>query len=121
MISVDSRERCWVTHKRRAYWNQCPLCGQPIRWIRLWFREYSPCDIEPVLYSFPGGKTKFRVVSKSDVIDNVVFQSKPGEKPRYGWRPHYYTCPVLIQERLDWAKMNYLEGIKNDSVKSYRG
>lgn len=102
----DARERCWVTHKRRPYWNQCPLCGQPVKWVRLWYGEYSPCDLEPVLYSFPGRKTKFKAVAKRDIVENVIYRANPGDNPRYGWKPHYYSCPVLVKERLEWAIVN---------------
>ena len=103
---TDNRERCWITHKRREYWNQCPICGRPIKWVRLWTGEYSPCDIEPVLYSRPGKQTKYQVVAKHDIWKNVVFKAAPGEPPRYGWKPHFYSCPVLLEERREWARKN---------------
>lgn len=103
---TDNRERCWITHKRRDYWNQCPLCGRPIKWVRLWTGEYSPCDIEPVLYSRPGKQTKYQVVAKNDIWKNVVFKAVPGEPPRYGWKPHFYSCPILLAERWEWARKN---------------
>lgn len=99
-------ERCWVIHKRKPYWTICPQCGAPVRWVRLWDGTWSPCDEEPVLYSFPGGKTKYKIIAKRDVVLNAVPRPKAGDKPRYGRIPHYYTCPVLREERRAWAIEN---------------
>lgn len=98
-----SRERCWIVHKSRAYWQNCPQCGKPIRWVRLWDGQYCPCDDEPVLFSFEKSG-KHTVVVKRDLIENVSLSTPENEKPRYGRLPHFYSCPVLIEERRAWAK-----------------
>lgn len=102
---IANRERCWVTHKRRPFWNECPLCGQPIKWIKLWDGKFSPCDDEPVLFVF-SKDAKYKVVVKRELLEHITLKIPPGEKPRYGRLPHYYSCPVLIKERREWAKAN---------------
>lgn len=102
MISTE-RERCWITHQRRRWWNTCPLCGQPIKWVWLSDGNYSPCNEEPVLYAF-SDKSKFKVVVKRELLERVTLTVPPDGKPRYGRLPHYYTCPVLVKERREWAK-----------------
>lgn len=102
----NDRDRCWLSHKRKENWILCPLCGKPIKWVRLWPGGYSPCDTVPVMYSKSDRKTKYQIVVKGDFICNVLIRAKPTEKPRYGYLPHYYTCPVLVRERREWAIAN---------------
>ena len=98
------RERCWIVHKRRAVWTSCPLCGAPIKWVRLWNGEYSPCDDEPVLFFIPPGKKgRYKVISKGEVVDNAALKIPRGEKAKYARLPHYYSCPQLRAERREWA------------------
>ena len=106
--SQNERERCWEVHWRRGWWTMCPLCGAPIKWVRLWDGRYSPCDEEPILFSFPenGKKSKLKVVVRGELVENIVPHPKAGEKPRYGRLPHYWSCSVLRKERQDWAKKN---------------
>lgn len=104
------RERCWVTHKRQPYWNMCPLCGVPVKWVRLWDGTFSPCDYEPVLFTPKKSPTRLKVVVKRELIENISLYIPAGIKPRYGHLPHYYSCPVLIKERRAWAKNNRQEG-----------
>lgn len=107
MTYQTERERCWITHKRRPFWNDCPLCGAPIKWVRLWDGKFSPCNEEPVLYDFAEkGKGRYKVVSKREIIENVTLKVPVTAKPRYARLPHFYTCPVLIKERRAWAIAN---------------
>ncbi len=101
----NERERCWVRHKRRSWWNTCPLCGQDVKWVRLWDGSYSPCNDEPVLFSVEKG-SKYKVIVKGEIWEDVSLKIPPGKKPQYGRLPHYFTCPVLIKERREWAKAN---------------
>lgn len=101
------RERCWLVHRRRQGWNECPLCGAPIKWLRLWDGQYSPCDEEPVLYVVDAKHlSKLKIISHRDFVDHVLLKIPVGSKPKYGRLPHYYSCPVLINERRAWAKAN---------------
>lgn len=102
---TTERERCRVIHKRLPWWNTCPLCGQPITWLRLWDGTYSPCDDEPVMYAF-SEKAKYKVVVKRELVERVTLKLPPGAKPRYGRLPHYFSCPVLRKERRAWARAN---------------
>ena len=52
-----------------------------------------------------------RLVVRRDILDGCKLfnPKKDQEKPKYGMIPHYYTCPVLKKERMDWVinqKMN---------------
>ena len=104
-MSISELERCWITHKRKPYWNECPLCGKPLKWVRLWSGEFSPCDEEPVLYA-KSKSGKLKIVARRDIVESVTTNIPLGEKPKYGRIPHYYTCPVLVKERREWAKNN---------------
>lgn len=98
------RERCWVVHKRRACWTLCPLCGAPVRWVRLWDGTYSPCDEEPVLFWIPEGKKgRYKVVSRGEVLEHVSLKVPKGKTAKYARLPHYYSCPELRAERREWA------------------
>lgn len=102
--SSSERERCWVVHKRRALWALCPLCGAPIKWVRLFDGSYSPCDEEPVLFWVPESKKgRYKVVSKGELIDHASLKIPKGETAKYARLPHFYACPVLREERREWA------------------
>lgn len=105
---TNDRERCWIAHRRNEYWTLCPLCNAPLKWVRLFDGKYSPCDEEPILYSFPenGQKSKIKVVVRGELVENIIPHAKNGEKPRYGRLPHYFSCPVLRKERQEWARKN---------------
>lgn len=101
-------DKCWMVHRRQAWWDACPHCQKRIKWIRLFDGRWSPCNEEPVMYTFPknGEKSKYKVVAKRDIVENVIFKVPPEDKPRYGWLPHYFSCPVLRKERREWAIKN---------------
>ena len=105
----QTRDRCWLTHKRREPWMICPLCNQPIAWRRTDVDGWVPCDELPVLF-VPGGR--LRLVVRRDLLDGCKLY-RPGkdkDRPLYAMLPHFYTCPVLKQERADWAFRKRLEG-----------
>lgn len=103
-LAANERERCWVTHKRRAYWSICPLCGADIKWVRLWDGTYSPCDEVPVLFWIPEKKKgRYKVVVKGEIIDNAALKIPKGVNAKYARLPHFYSCPVLRKERWEWA------------------
>lgn len=104
-MMFTEREKCWITHKRRRFWNACQLCGQPIKWVRLLDGTFSPCNEEPALYAF-SEKGKFKIVSKGELLKNITLNVPVSGKLRYGHLPHYYTCPVLVKERREWARAN---------------
>lgn len=58
----------------------------------------------PVLYVAGGS---LRLVKRRDLLDGCAAYH-PGkhhaQRPQYAYMPHYYTCPVLRQERAAWAK-----------------
>jgi len=91
-----------MAHRRREPWNVCPLCGKPLRWVRV--IEWTPCDEEPVLF-VPGGK--MTLIKKRDFVLNCALY-KRGDKNRPGTAliPHFYTCEVLRRERREWARKN---------------
>lgn len=70
---------------------------------------WVPCDELPVLF-VPGGR--LRLVVRRDLLDGCKLY-RPGkdkDRPLYAMMPHFYTCPVLKQERADWAFRKRLEG-----------
>lgn len=98
------RDRCWLTHRRREPWTVCPQCGRPIQWRRTDADGWVPVDEYPAMV-VPGGRES--VVKHRDLIGGVrlyVPARDRGTPPVYAWRPHYYSCPVLRDERKAWAK-----------------
>lgn len=103
-LSRNERERCWVVHRHRAYWNVCPLCGANIQWVRLWDGSYSPCNEEPVLYYIPEDKKgRYKVVVKNEILDHASLRVPFGKAVKYAHLPHYYSCLPLRSERREWA------------------
>jgi hypothetical protein len=69
--------------------------------------EWVPCDPDPVLYVEGGGRLK--LFKKREIVDGCQLYNRNKHRffrPIYGLIPHYYTCPVLKQERIDWAREN---------------
>lgn len=89
-------------------WAICPLCRKPLKWVRLWDNTWSPCDDEPVLYlRKPGAKMK--IVKRHELVPNCAVYSPRKDRdalPIFGRLPHYYSCPVLREERRAWAIAN---------------
>lgn len=81
----------------------CPLCEAPLRWMKLRSDEWTPCDELPVLFVKDAGRIK--IVSGRQLVEGCSLYSpqKNREKPRTGRLPHYYSCPVLLRERREWA------------------
>lgn len=105
-MTSTTRRRCWKTHRRREDWHVCPLCGAQIKWVRLWSGDFSPCDVEPVLF-LPSKGARYSVVTRRELIDDCRLYNPRRDganRPNIGSMPHYYTCPVLIEERRAWAK-----------------
>lgn len=114
-VRSEERERCWITHRRPEIWTTCPLCRKPIRWVRLWNDKWSPCDEEPVLFlrksaTTPGGgRWRKKIVRKREILEDCAIYNPSidqGARPETGRIPHFYTCPVLKQERREWAIAN---------------
>lgn len=97
----------WKTHRRRNEYDECPHCGSPLRWIYDGLQWY-PCDKKPVLFILHPEGTK-HIVYKKELYQNALLYT-PGDKRFYGVSPlygsiqHYFTCPVLIQHRRDYAR-----------------
>lgn len=82
----------------------CPQCGRPIQWRRTDADGWVPVDEYPAMV-VPGGRES--AVKHRDLIGGVrlyVPARDRGTRPVYAWRPHYYSCPVLRDERKAWAK-----------------
>lgn len=109
MMTYQTRERCWPTHRRRQPWNSCPLCRAPLKWVRLDTDEWCPCDEVPVLF-LPAKSGRYRLVSKRVLVNGELYKGDPHVHPKYGRLPHYYTCPVLIEERRQWARRRWGRG-----------
>lgn len=92
------RDRCWLKHWRREDWVVCPLCGEPLRWVRLITGEYTPCDAQPALVCKGG---RWAVVKRKDLTDAKYRRWRPqsGTDPFFARIPHIYTCSVLRDER----------------------
>ena len=96
----------WKTHKRRDEFNECPHCGASLRWVYsgdVWI----PCDREPVLFMMhPEGRST--VVYEKQIFEHCLLYRKNdkrfGSVPLQGNVPHYYTCPVLKERRIAFAK-----------------
>lgn len=75
-------------------------------WVRTIEEFYVPCDEEPILYAKDNGKLK--IIKRRDLIDGCsrYDPNKHTCKPLYGLLPHYYSCPVLRDERRAWARGN---------------
>jgi hypothetical protein len=101
------RSRVWKTHKRRGDFDECPDCGQPLRWLYV-NGEWLPCSHEPVMFILhPDGKNA--VIYKRELYETALLYKK-GD-PRFngihmlqGYIQHYYSCPILRQERQEWAR-----------------
>ena len=101
---LATRDRCWLTHRRREPWTVCPQCGAPLQWRRTDVDGWVPCDVMPVLYVAGGS---LRLVKRRDMLGGCsIYRAGQHctQKPQYAYMPHYYTCPVLRQERAAWAK-----------------
>ena len=113
MNTTNDRDRCWITHKRRAAWNVCPLCGAPIKWVRLWNDEWSPCDDIPVLF-LPDIKARTKIIRRRETVSGAIYKPRRDgtARPIPGRLPHFYSCPVLKQERRAWVMENkYCKGV----------
>lgn len=101
------RDRCWKTHKKREPWDSCPLCDQPLKWVYNGV-EWMPCNREPILFILhPKGRNA--VVYRRRIYDNAILYQPNNnvfykQQPLQGYMQHYYTCPVLKQERKDYYK-----------------
>lgn len=98
----------WKSHRKRLYIDACPHCGKPIIWIHNGI-DWYPCDKEPVLFTMhPQGKDI--VIYKSEELNHCVIYDPKNSKctgtPFKGHIQHFYTCPVLIKNRTEWAKKN---------------
>ena len=100
--------RIWKKYKRREDFGECPHCGAALSWIYDG-ESWMPCDKEPVLFTLhPTGKNT--VVYRRKVYENCVIFRKgdkrfEGIMPLQGNMQHWYTCPVLKEQR----KMYVLE------------
>lgn len=94
MTSFSPCQKVWKTHKRREYFDRCPRCGKPLKWIYDGV-DWLPCDYEPVLFMLhPSGRS--RVVYHRKVFENALLY-RPGDQrfngtPLTGYIQHYYTC-----------------------------
>lgn len=80
----------------------CPLCGAPVTWRRTDLDGWVPCDDLPVLFTTGG---RLRLLVRRELVDGCRIYSPKRDldvRPRYAYMPHYYTCPVLCQERAEW-------------------
>lgn len=111
-MTSTSRDRVWLTHKRREDWLSCPLCGAPIKWVKVENAKYEwcPCDEEPVLVVTGKKSSKYKAVYHHELIDGcVVYRGRRYDgKPIMARMPHYFTCPPLIKSRREWATKNRL-------------
>lgn len=98
----------WKNHKRREQFNECPHCGQPLRWIYdgvVWY----PCDKEPVIFMMhPSGKSS--IVYNRELYKNCLIYRKgdprfAGTHPLSGSVQHYYSCPILKQHRMEYRRI----------------
>ena len=65
--------------------------------------QWVPCDETPVMF-LKGGKLK--IYSRRELTEKCkLFDPKKDRNatPKYGMLPHFYTCPVLVSERKEWA------------------
>lgn len=105
-----SKKRVWKKHKLREQFDECPNCGKPLRWIYI-EREWYPCSHEPVIFILhPEGKNT--VVYKKELFEKALIYKKDDKRfenvqAMQGYIQHYYDCPVLRQERREWAKIHY--------------
>lgn len=100
------RARCWKIHSRRQGWDKCPLCGVPLKWVRLTGGDFCPCDIEPVLFIREDG-ARLAVAHRRELVEGcrIYDPRRDGAKrPEMGRIPHFYTCPPLRAERREWAR-----------------
>lgn len=104
--ATTSLDRCWVTSKQRQPWVVCPLCGASLKWVRLWNGEWSPCDEVPVLFTFDA-QSKTQIVVKRELVHGKAYRrGQDAGAVKLGRLPHYYSCPVLLEERRAWARDN---------------
>lgn len=104
----------WKSHKRRLESNVCPHCGRTIKWIYDGV-QYFPCDEQPVLFTMhPDGKQT--LIYKKRELDHCVIYNKNDPKcsgvPFKAHIQHYYTCPVLCEQR-----RRYIEDIKRGQIR----
>lgn len=65
--------------------------------------EWSPCDAEPVMIE-AGTGGRLQAVFWHELWNGCsIYSGRTRKKPMLGRLPHYYTCPVLLRERRDWA------------------
>lgn len=103
-----NRERCWIVHRKRERWHNCPLCGAPITWVRIKNSddgEWSPCDEEPVMI-VAGQRGKMQAVFWNELWTGCrpYLPGRDKKHPMLGRLPHYYTCHVLLDDRRNWHK-----------------
>ena len=102
----NERKRVWKNHKRREDFEDCPSCGNPLRWLRI-DGGWIPCSHEPVMFILhPDGKNA--VIYKRKIYENALIYKKgdtrfDGAQILQGYIQHYYVCTVLKQERREWA------------------
>ena len=102
-----NRDRCWIVHRKREIWRNCPLCGAPIAWVKVKNSddgEWSPCDEEPVMISV-GQQTRKQAVLRNELWKGCrkYIPGRDKKRPMFGRFPHYYTCAVLLKERKEYA------------------
>lgn len=99
----------WKKHKTRLYVDVCPHCGKEIVWIYDGI-EYYPCDREPVLFCMhPNGKQT--LIYKRRELPNCILYDPKDPRCRNSAQfkahiQHWYTCPVLKENRRAWVKNN---------------
>ena len=97
----------WKTHKHRDEYENCPHCGEPLKWIYdglFWI----PCDHKPVLFVMhPEGKSS--IVYEKQLLEGrcLIFNARDercrGVTPLWGYQQHYFTCEILKERRRAYA------------------
>ena len=98
--------KVWPTHRRREYFDDCPHCGAPLKWVYDGV-EWMPCDKEPVLFiHHPEGKSTviYRRTAHTGCLVYARGDKRFAEAPKMGHTQHYYTCPRLISARREYIK-----------------
>ena len=102
-MSIE-RSRLWRFHHHRPPEDFCPLCAEPVTWIRDREKDmWCPCNRQPAMYieDAVGKKvdmyTQFRKPVKG-ILYNSWDKRFTKDRIRYGFVPHVYTCEVLLND-----------------------
>lgn len=96
------RQRVWLKHYKREDWEQCPLCGERLKWVYDGI-YWIPCDIKPLLFKWDLDG-KFAIVKQRELIEGCeIYKGGDTEGYTMGLMPHVYSC----WKRNGWRGVKY--------------